>query len=87
MNKKDLSDIFIFFAKKLALNENATLIYLQNKIVNQLDEKKQKARYIKRILQVLNDYCKNTINMQISSLQISEDIISIISRYNNIVLY
>lgn len=88
MNKQEINDIFVFFLAKLHLNENATLVYLQNKIANNLEERKQKnAKYIKRILQVVNEYCKNAANLILSDLQVSNDIIAIISRYNKVTLY
>lgn len=88
MNKQEINDIFVFFLFKMHLNESATLVYLQNKIICNLEEKKQKnTKYIKRILQVINEYCKNALNLILSDIQVNNDIIAIISRYNKVILY
>lgn len=87
MNKQEINDIFVFFQKKMNLNENATLVYLQDKIIKHLDKNKQVAKYVLRILQLINDYCKNAFNLYLTNLQVSYDISAIISRYNKVTLY
>lgn len=81
---------FIFAAFKRFYNykDNETIHFIKLLVIKHLNAKKaNNKKVISKLLITLNEYCNNIINSDINITTFNNDIISIILRFNRVLIY